>query len=203
MSDQTFMESLIKNVTDHLNSKLDEIMSKQQVKLEECESKIVSLQRENENLQYQVDRHEQFHRRNCVRIFGLQEGEDENTEDMIHNLLNKTMKLKINVTANTEYCYRVGRPNIKTTAEERNQTKPRAILIRFLKFKDRQKVMENRQQLKGSGVVIREDLSKKKLDLMKSAANKYSYRNVWSMNGEVFVNDSGRKKKIVKLSDLI
>ncbi|KAG5861285.1 hypothetical protein JTB14_025502 [Gonioctena quinquepunctata] len=152
-------------------------MSKQQVKLEECESKIVSLQRENENLQYHVDRHEQFHRRNCVRIFGLQEGEHENTEDMIHNLLNKTMKLKINVTANTEYCYRVGRPNIKTSAEERNQTKPSAILIRFLNYKDRQKVMENRRQLKGSGVVIREHLSKKKLDLMKSAANKYSYRN--------------------------
>ncbi|KAG5869561.1 hypothetical protein JTB14_035887 [Gonioctena quinquepunctata] len=113
------------------------------------------------------------------------------------------MKLKINVTANTEYCCRVGRPNIKTFAEEGNQTKPRAILIRFSNYKGRQKVMENGRQLKGSGVVIREDLSKKKLDLMKSAANKYSYRNVWSMNGDVFVNDSDRKKKIVKLSDSI
>ncbi|CAG9820726.1 unnamed protein product [Phaedon cochleariae] len=205
MSDQTFMESLIRNVTDHLNGKLDEIMSKQQQKIEECETKIKSLQSENENLQTQLDKHDQFQRRNCLRIFGIQESEGENTEDLMHNLINKTMKLKINVAANTEYCYRVGRPNIKssqTLIGERNQTKPRAILIRFSNYKERQKVMENVRLLKGSGVVIREDLNRARLELLKAATNKYSYRNVWTRNGDIFANVEGRKRKIEKQSDL-
>ena len=41
----------------------------------------------------------------------------------------------------------------------RKDRKPRTIVVKFLRYKDREKVLKSRRKLKGSKVVIREDFS--------------------------------------------
>nr|CAH7730542.1 unnamed protein product [Callosobruchus chinensis] len=39
--------------------------------------------------------------------------------------------------------------------------------------------------LKGSNIVIKEDLTVLRLNIMNAASEKYGYRNVWSTNGAI------------------
>ncbi|CAG9812626.1 unnamed protein product [Phaedon cochleariae] len=201
ITDQCFMESLVKSVSEHLNEKIDEVLTKQQEKLKEVEEKVTALSKENSVLKLKLEKQEQYHVKNCIRIYGVEESEDEVTDDIVHNLMNKTLKIKINVAQNTEFSYRVG-PKTAKTSNAANK-KPRAILVRFCNYRDKLKVIESRKNLKSSGVVIREELTKVKSELLRTAINKYSSKNVWTWNGEVFANIDGQKRKLTCGNEMI
>ncbi|XP_044762376.1 uncharacterized protein LOC123319456 [Coccinella septempunctata] len=92
LQDQSFMESLVKYVSEHLNERLDEVIAKQQEKLEHYEKKITFLQQQNELLKNRMESLDQNRRKNCIRIFGIEECEGENAEELVQNLFNKTLK---------------------------------------------------------------------------------------------------------------
>ncbi|KAG5868250.1 hypothetical protein JTB14_000300 [Gonioctena quinquepunctata] len=91
------MESLIKSVIEHLNEKIDEILKGQQEKFQEYDQKISSLSDKNKSSKRKVDHQEQYQIKNNIRNFGVEESDGEILEDVVHNLLNKTLKVKINV----------------------------------------------------------------------------------------------------------
>lgn len=87
---------------------------------------------------------DQNRRKNCIRIFGIDDCEGESTEESFQNLFNKTLKVRINLTKNTESCFRVGRQkNGQQTSpcDVFDNKKPRAILVRFCNNRDKQKIM--------------------------------------------------------------
>ncbi|KAG5862017.1 hypothetical protein JTB14_013192 [Gonioctena quinquepunctata] len=142
VTDQNSMKALVKSVAEHLNEKIDEILKRQQKKCQEYDQKISSLSDENKSLRQKPDKQEQYQIKNNIRIYEVEESDGEIVEDVEHNLLNKTLKVKMNVGQCTEFTNRVGPKNTSLVKDGQNK-KPRAILVRFSNSRCKQKVMDS------------------------------------------------------------
>jgi len=98
-------------------------------------------------------------RRNNIRISGLQELPNENTEQT-QNITEKMIKDKLALDIELESASRIGNP----TRNER----PRTVIARFKRFPDRNSCLRSSAKLKGSSIYMNEDVSKATLDIRKS-----------------------------------
>ena len=192
-------ESLIKNQTQMLDRlaiiereietfKLDlECLKKQQTVLEERVNVLGETVGMNfdhcKDLQFLMDRHEQYSRKSSVRIRGVSEENNEDLESVTLNILQK--EIGVVVTQNEiDIVHRVGR---------RQENRPRPILIKFLSHKTKEKVM--RAKKKATTVKINEDLApgiKRILDEVSSNRRFLNIDSVWTIDGRIkfrFVNN--------------
>ena len=98
-------------------------------------------------------------RRNNLRIDNIPEVSHETwemCEDSVKDLI-KT-KLEINDEIEIDRCHRMGK--------FKDKKKPRSIVSRFLRFKDKQKILLNAKKLKNPGIFNYEDYCKETLDLL-------------------------------------
>nr|CAI5862648.1 unnamed protein product [Callosobruchus analis]CAI5865949.1 unnamed protein product [Callosobruchus analis] len=47
-------------------------------------------------------------------------------------------------------------------------------------------VYNKKKMLKGTRMVIKEDLTARRLKIVKTASDKYGFKNVWTVNGKIF-----------------
>ena len=73
--------------------------------------------------------------------------------------------------------------------------KPRAIIVKFTRYKDRQLVFENKKLLKGSGISVTESLTLKRMEHLKKAREQHGFANVWTLDGKkMFKGNDGNPK---------
>ena len=99
-------------------------------------------------------------RRNNLRFDGLTEDTNETWDDCelkIQKILSD--KLEITEDVEIERCHRMGK---------RKGNRPRTIICKFLRFKDKQKILMNAKKLKNSGIYIYEDFCNDTMELRKS-----------------------------------
>ena len=72
------------------------------------------------------------------------------------------VKNKLGITAETEFdrCHCTGK-------FKKNQAKPRTIVCRLLRFKDKEKILQNSKKVKNTGTSIYEDFCKETMELQK------------------------------------
>ncbi|XP_026289139.2 protein unc-13 homolog C-like [Frankliniella occidentalis] len=128
-----------------------------------------------EELEGRLEEHEQYSRRNNLRIFGVTESPKENTDDLVVKVAKK-INVDIDVSQ-IDRSHRIGKPG----------SNPRPIIVKFIGYGPRQAMFRAKKALKGSGITIREDLTKQRLDLLKGAAEVYFEKNVWSHDGVIMV----------------
>ena len=63
--------------------------------------------------------------------------------------------------------------------------KPRAIIFRFRDFRARPSLFYNKKMLKGTGISITENLTKKRYTLYKHAVAKYGLGEIWTIERRV------------------
>ncbi|CAH1155050.1 unnamed protein product [Phaedon cochleariae] len=158
-------------------------------KLESQEGIITSLVKRQEKF-------EKHSRNKNLRIYGLNESEKENSAEVIL----KFCEIKLGVhleNYHIENCYRLG---------DRQRNKARPLYVKFSSLYHRNKVFNNKKRLKGTGVVIREDLTTEELKLLKACLHKTgSNGKVWTNFGSIFVLGNGevKPKKIENINELI
>ena len=107
-----------------------------------------------ETLEKQADQAKQYSRRNCLRISGVSEEENENTDGIV-------LKLASDIGCDTKLphidrSHRIGNPKKKTS-------KPRDIIVKCSTYRYRQAFYKQRTVLKDNGhrgVFVNEDLMK-------------------------------------------
>ena len=116
----------------------------------------------------------------------------ENTEEVVRNLLKEKMGTNIK-TEDLDFAKRIPRP-----VKQRDRGTPRAIVVKFMRHSDRQKVIANRRCLKGSGIGVHEVLTKhsqyiydQARDMAKSAEE---VQSVWTWNGITHVLAEDKQK---------
>ena len=131
----------------------------------------------------------QYTRRNSLRIYGIKESTGENTDRIVLDLC----KNKLNVDLNpAEICrtHRLGKRSIhnETYTDKDGNTKPkhRGIIVKLVSYNTRQRIFSAKKKLKGLGIVIREDLTKRRSELLREAQARYSKEKVWSQDGRIF-----------------
>ena len=121
-----------------------------------------------DNLEY-LENHS---RRNNVKIFGI--AEDKQTEkswDDTEKVVKDTLSDKLGITDNLEIerCHRVGNPNKSQRGNKNSHfgsrnDDPRPIVVKFLKWKDKEKVLQMARSQKPENVKFVADYAKRTLD---------------------------------------
>ena len=186
---QVEISSIKENIIE-LNAEKNELkteMSKMHTKTNELLSKINDI--------------EQYTRRNNLRIFGVPDPGDWETaaesEEKVLSIFHQKLKMYNIKSEQIEACHRIGRYK---------EGKNRAVIVRFISRKTKDSIIKERKQLKGTRILIAEDLTRENaawfFKVKMSVKDESSISSVWTHNGETFVYGPSGKVKISMNSDL-
>ena len=82
-----------------------------------------------ESLEKASDDHEQYSRRNCLLIHGIDEGKDKALDDVVVNMLEDKLKFEI-LKKHIDRSHRIGKISLR---------KKRAVIVKFVWYNDRQR----------------------------------------------------------------
>lgn len=154
-----------------------------------CDSKVNELNSKITNYEEKLNKFddmEQELKKNNLWIFKLQEKDSEETKTEVITLLNNKMNLNLS-SDDIDVCHRIGK---------RDPGKTRGIFLQFSTFKMKRNIHNQKKLLKGTGVVIKEDLTKKRLLVLNEAIRRHTLANVWTENGTIMCKVDN---KIIKL----
>ena len=180
------------------------------------QDRIESLEKSNKNLQKtndlltarvtlleaQADQAEQYSRRNCLRISGVPETPDENTDNIVLSIAND-IDSEIQLQ-DIDRSHRIGNP------KKKKKSTPRDIIVKFSTYRARADFYKQRTIMKErghEGQFINEDLTRKRSEYLYEARKLLKANNLkgaWSSDGTVLVkNNSDDVYRIMSLDDLI
>lgn len=180
-----FLEDIAQKVAAIVVKQLDDRFEQLLKKYTALENRVNTLEREKEELNKKVDFLEQYTRRNSVRVFGIPEKKNENTDELVLEVFNNNLGLQI-TAENVDRSHRVGAYNPVSK-------KPRGIIVKFTSYRYRNLVFQNKKKLKGTKLTIKEDLTRNRLEVLNCAADQFGYKNVWTRDGAVCINNNGKK----------
>jgi len=135
-------------------------------------------------LNTKTDDLESYSRRNNIRVYGINETTNEDTTQQFVDICKQKMGITINKTS-IDRCHRLKHGKVGS----------RPIIVKFSNSTARDTVFFNKTKLKGTSIVIREDLTKLKNDVYKEACKTLGRKNVWTTNSKVYA--SVRNRRIV------
>ncbi|CAG9820710.1 unnamed protein product [Phaedon cochleariae] len=168
----------LKNKTEAENKKLQDKVGKLEQEMKEVVKKTNIYE---EKLDYM----DQNTRLSNLRVFNLNESQEEPRNE-IKNLFQSKMAITLR-DEDINLCYRIGK---------KNDEKPRGIFIKLRSLDLKQNVYSKKKLLKGTGVVIREDLTKTRVQLLNDSIEKFGLKNVWTENGKIYINHNNKVTSI-------
>ena len=201
---KTDFDSKLNDFEEKLENKLkvvkEELISREHdfhVTVERLERELVDEKKTNEKLREEcrevrgliqtVHRNQgggaQYLRRNNIKIYGLREtgSRGETVPDTIHNVI-EFLNVKMGVRVSWEdicIAHRLGRLE---------QNRYRSVIVKFVRRTTKLEILENRYKLKGSGIVLAEDLTPENNKLFWELREHMGKRNVWTRDCQIYVN---------------
>lgn len=184
VNSQDFIESIVVAVSTVIIGSVEDQLNNMKSKIEKLERDNESLSRENTKLANLVENINSTNRKKNIRILGVKEMAGEKPIAVVLKLFKETMKLNI-TEESIDQVYRIGK---------KREDKPRPVLVQFSNVKNRNSVFYEKKILKGTKVVILEDLTHQQTMCYKRAADIYTNKNVWTRNGRIYVKTGGQVK---------
>ena len=133
---------------------------------------------------------EQYNRGNNIRVFGIRDVKREEkaveTEKAIPELIHNKLGYKL-VSSDIEVAHRLG---------SYQSNKDRAVIVHFNSRKVMEEVTSRRRALKGSGIVIAEDLTKINAARYQKVRELSGVVRAWTKRGEIYaLGQNGRVLK--------
>ena len=167
--------SILHTVTDNLLA--------EKVRLDESVTK----------LEDELDDQQQYSRRNCLLVHGIEEKLNEDTTQLALSVFNSNMELEITPDDITR-THRIGK---------KSNDKIRPIIVKFLSYKPRKMVYDNKKKLKNSRKLITESLTKRRFSLLSICKTTFGKSNVWTHDGRIFCNDGDSVIVATREEDII
>lgn len=169
-------------------------MAKANPELEAKMTKIEKSVTENEKyINIRCDDSEQFSRRNDIRILGIK----ENLKEITNNIAIEVIK-KLEIDINpSDICrsHRMGR---------KLDTKPRQIIVKFVRHDVKAEIMRKRRLLKDLGISIVEDLTYGRLHTIKEIkmkAGKHIHK-LWIVDGLINIRTKMKPESILTIRSM-
>lgn len=192
LRDNTFLERLSDVLAIKVSEKVNREIEKLRNDFSVLEKKHGVLQEDHERALLRLDAFEQRTKRKQLRIYGVPEDKNTDLENSVKEILRSKLEV---MDVSLSHCYRVGRLDI-------NSKKPRAVVVGFDFVKERNQIYYNKKKLKGSKIVIAEELVKNRYELLLLAREKLGKGSVWTMEGEIYTKLDGKKIRLKNLKDL-
>ena len=125
--------------------------------------------------------HEQYSKRNCLLIHGIEEDKNEVTDDVVVSMLHDKLELEIS-KKDIDRSRKIGKPSPR---------KKGPIIAEFVRYNDRHKAYSNRKKLKDSGISIIEGLTAYTMGQLNKAQDERGFRNVWTHDGKILFKENG------------
>ena len=131
------------------------------------------------DMEFVLDRQEQYSRKSSVRVLNIEEETAENVEEKFISVVKE--QIGVDIAKNEiDIIHRVGR------AQNGKQNTPRHILVKFMSHKTKETIMRRKREAKD--IRIFEDLAygiKKMFDFLKSQRSRLNLENVWTIDGKI------------------
>lgn len=161
--------------------------------LNELKDRIIKMEDE-------IDENQQYSRRNCLILHGLGEGNPENHTQVVQEFFKD--KLKIEVTVDQiDRAHRLGVSGRHTMANAVARG-ARPMIVKFVSYRTRQKIFQEKKVLKGTKITITESLTARRTQLMKCAKERFGLKNVWTMDGKIVIMHKKKKHYITNHTQL-
>jgi len=145
--------------------------------MEPLQEKIATMERKIAKLEHDQDDLEQYGRRWNLLLHGIPETDQENCENKVRELCEQ--KLKVNVSAGAiQRAHRLG---------SKKTERSRPIIVRFTDYKMKQHIYKQKRHLKGTGLLITENLTPPRQALYKQVRECKSVSASWTNDGNIFV----------------
>ena len=163
--------------------------------------------RENiiDKLENDMNSMEQYSRRSCLRIFGIEEEKGENTDAKVAEMIKDQLNIPIDIQRDIDRSHRVGKVReaalsktaTSTTPAETSSSdeassgkktkkeKPRSIIVKFISYRKRREILERRRKLKNTGISIVEDLTIRNQKLLAATRGTEGVISAWSSDGRI------------------
>lgn len=195
--------SIVNGVVDGLNQQLSHLEKENKNLITEN----AELKKRVSKLEDVVDTAEQYSRRNCLRISGVREQADENTDEIVTNIAS-AIDADIDLR-DIDRSHRLGRPS----SDQYPRDKPRDIIVKFSTYRARYKLFKARTLTKTKGfkgVFVNEDLTKNRSKLLYEARRRVKseqLKSAWSTDGTILIRTTNADgsdvvRKITAISDL-
>jgi len=186
-------DSIIYDLQSQLKKKSDDN--------DDCKAQLKDLSESSSETVRKLNDLEQYTRRNSIRLFGIPESKDkhENCDIIVTNLARDKLGVKLDLHE-IDRSHRVG----KKTSEPGK--KPRPIIVKFGTYRSRQKLMRVRRKLKGTGITIKEDLTRTNQTLLEQVSRAEDVVSSWTIDGRILalVKRNGQEtiRQVSTLKDL-
>ena len=155
------------------------------------------LEESNARLTAEIDTLEQYSRRNCLVRHGVPN--DVNAEHAVLDLCNNKLGIAIGPEC-IDRAHRLGTPD---STVRKDGARPQPIIVKFTSYRARQDVFMAKRRLKGTKVVITENLTRRRIDLLNWANGLQSVNAAWTSDGRIIcLLGIGRKVTINSEQDL-
>ena len=175
-----------------INEKLIELEKKLKEKdeiIDELQGNVKELSKTVDYLNVQIDKQEQYSRRNCLLLHNVGERENEDTDQLVIDTRNDNMNEKISIN-DIDRTHRLG-----PVKSEENRKRP--IIVKFSRYYVKNKIFRNKKQLKGKNFSITESLTKRRMGELTKARAEHGFKNVWTNDGKIlFKNETSKKVKV-------
>ena len=175
----------------------------------ELSSELTPLQNQIDYLKIKLDDQEQYSRRTNLKISGIKEqGREENTDDLVLDVINNLILKHQGVSLNYSHIGRTHRVGPPPTTSTKNR--PRDIIIRFISYRDRDLVFRNKKNLKSFNecqspdrrLYVNEALTQRRASLYKKTRDLFrnkKIKNCWTHDGKILVKSLA--EKTVQITD--
>lgn len=114
-------------------------------------------------MENRVYRQEKYSRRTCLLLHGIEEINYEKIDHIALEAINEKLEMSIN-ESDINKGHRICRKN-------QNNTKPRAVIIKFARYNNPRKVFLSKKKLKGSRLSITESVTSLRMTKLNSLRN--------------------------------
>ena len=135
----------------------------------------------------EIEEQEAYSRRNCLRIHGIAESANENTNELIVKLAREKLKIDM-VVGDIDRSHRIYPRNLDSSES------PKTLIVKFSRFNVRDEFYRARTNLRGSKIYVNEDPTKNRQILFNKARKCEKVRKIWTNNCRITVLTKEDKK---------
>ena len=139
-----------------INEKFEEYeadLKQKEKEIAELKEDLTSLKEKFFQVDRTLDHQEQYSRRNCLLVHGVEEKYNEDTDQEIINIVKNDLGEETTIH-DIDRTHRLGKLNLDNNV-------PRAIIVKFTRYNVRNKIFKTKEKLKGKTVSITESLNGK------------------------------------------
>lgn len=189
---ETKMSNMVKTIMNEVVKDVNTKMSSIERENSVLKDRVKQLENRVDVLEKQGDTSNQYSRRNCLRVSGIRESDDENMDEIF-----KKLATELGADVDTRDIDNMHRLRHKKSRQgSTTNQRPRDIIIKFTTYRARQKMLTRRSQLKHSKVYdrvfINEELTKLRGEVFYQArllVKSKKIKSTWTANGVILVKD--------------